>query len=88
MKLGKFRFGGVHPHDSKDTAQIASSIMTQAPKSVLISMAQHIGAPAKMLKNKGDKVQRGEMIGEASGYVSGNVFSSVSGTIANIEIAL
>lgn len=87
MKLGKFRFGGVHPHDSKDTAQIASSTMTQAPKSVLISMAQHIGAPAKMLKNKGDKVQRGEMIGEASGYVSGNVFSSVSGTIANIEIA-
>lgn len=87
MKLGKFRFGGVHPHDSKDTAQIASSNMTKSPKSVLISMAQHIGAPAKMLKNKGDKVKKGELIGEAGGYVSGNVFSSVSGTIANIEIA-
>ena len=87
MKLGKFRFGGVHPHDSKDTADIVSSNLSQAPKTVLISMAQHIGAPAKMLKNKGDKVERGELIGEASGYVSGNVYSSVTGTVASVEIA-
>ena len=87
MKLGKFRFGGVHPHDSKDTANIVSSNLSQSPKTVLISMAQHIGAPAKMLKNKGDKVERGELIGEASGYVSGNVYSSVTGTVASVEIA-
>ena len=87
MKLGKFRFGGVHPHDSKDTANIVSSNLSQSPKTVLISMAQHIGAPAKMLKNKGDKVERGELIGEASGYVSGNVYSSVTGTVASAEIA-
>ena len=87
MKLGKFRFGGVHPHDSKDTANIVSSNLSQSPKTVLISMAQHIGAPAKMLKNKGDKIERGELIGEASGYVSGNVYSSVTGTVASAEIA-
>ena len=87
MKLGKFRFGGVHPHDSKDTPNIVSSNLSQSPKTVLISMAQHIGAPAKMLKNKGDKVERGELIGEASGYVSGNVYSSVTGTVASAEIA-
>ncbi|WP_028330289.1 electron transport complex subunit RsxC [Brachyspira alvinipulli] len=87
MKLGKFRFGGVHPHDSKDTANIVSSNLSQSSKTVLISMAQHIGAPAKMLKNKGDKIERGELIGEASGYVSGNVYSSVTGTVASAEIA-
>ena len=87
MKLAKFRFGGVHPHDSKNTANIVSSNMENPPKSVLISMAQHIGAPAKLLKNKGDKVERGELIGEANGYVSGNVSSSVSGSVASVEIA-
>ena len=87
MQLGKFRFGGVHPNDSKDTADISSSTLSKLPKTVLISMAQHIGAPAKMLKNKGDKINRGELIGEAGGYVSGNVHSSVTGSIANVEIA-
>ena len=87
MNLGRFRFGGVHPHDSKDTADIASSALSTPPKTVLISMSQHIGAPAKMLKNKGDKIERGELIGEAGGYVSGNVHSSVTGTAASIEIA-
>ncbi|MCZ9956205.1 hypothetical protein [Brachyspira hyodysenteriae] len=87
MNLGRFRFGGVHPHDSKDTADISSSALSNAPKTVLISMAQHIGAPAKILKNKGDKIERGELIGEAGGYVSGNVHSSVTGTVASVEIA-
>ncbi|EKV58079.1 electron transport complex subunit RsxC [Brachyspira hampsonii] len=87
MNLGRFRFGGVHPHDSKDTADIASSALSKPPKTVLISMAQHIGAPAKMLKNKGDKIEKGELIGEAGGYVSGNVHSSVTGTVASVEIA-
>ena len=87
MQLDKFRFGGVHPNDSKDTADISSSTLSKLPKTVLISMAQHIGAPAKMLKNKGDKINRGELIGEAGGYVSGNVHSSVTGSIANVEIA-
>ncbi|MEI0559236.1 electron transport complex subunit RsxC [Brachyspira intermedia] len=87
MNLGRFRFGGVHPHDSKDTADIASSALSNPPKTVLISMSQHIGAPAKMLKNKGDKIERGELIGEAGGYVSGNVHSSVTGTAASVEIA-
>lgn len=87
MKLAKFRFGGVHPHDNKDTADVSSSTLSNPPKTILISMAQHIGAPAKILKNKGDKVERGELIGEASGYVSGNVHSSVTGTVASVEIA-
>ena len=87
MNLGRFRFGGVHPHDSKDTADISSSVLSKPPKTVLISMSQHIGAPAKMLKNKGDKIERGELIGEAGGYVSGNVHSSVTGTAASVEIA-
>ena len=39
------------------------------------------------MKNKGDKVERGELIGEANGYVSGNVSSSVGGSVASVEIA-
>ena len=87
MKLAKFRFGGIHPNDSKNSAEISSSKLTTFPKTVLISMAQHSGAPANLLKNKGDEVKRGELIGEANGFISGNVSSSFSGKIASIDIA-
>lgn len=87
MKLGKFRFGGIHPNDSKNSAEISSSKLANPPKTVLISMAQHLGAPANLLKSKGDEVKRGELIGEANGFISGNVSSSFSGKVASIDIA-
>ena len=55
------------------------------PKKVYISMSQHIGAPAVPIVNVGDHVKKGQLIGEASGALSANVYSSVSGTVCEIK---
>ena len=51
-------------------------------------MSQHIGAPAKPVVQKGDRVKVGTMIAEAGGFVSAPIFSSVSGTVAKIDTAI
>ena len=56
-----------------------------APKTVYISMSQHIGAPAVPVVNVGDKVTKRQLIGQAKGAISANVFSSVCGTVTAIE---
>lgn len=55
------------------------------PAQVRILMSQHIGAPAKALVKKGDQVFVGTKIGEAGGFVSANIHSSVSGTVTAVE---
>ncbi len=48
-------------------------------------MSQHIGAPARPIVKKGDRVLAGQKLAEADGYMSVPVFSSVSGTVKAIE---
>ncbi len=79
-----FKIGGVHPHDNKIAKEAAIAPLAP-PAKVAISMAQHLGAPATPVVAKGDKVLVGQVIGEPSGFISGFVHSSVSGTVAAIE---
>ncbi|MDY5578250.1 MAG: electron transport complex subunit RsxC [Lachnospiraceae bacterium] len=78
--------GGIHPHnDGKDISK-ASPISEYIPQGeIVIPLGQHIGAPATPLVKKGDRVFVNQKIGEASGFISSNVHSSVSGTVKNIE---
>ena len=79
-----FKIGKTHVPHRKNTAEMPAVRMT-APGEVLIPMSQHIGAPANPIVKAGDKVYVGTMIGEAVGFVSSPVFSSVSGTVKKIE---
>lgn len=79
-----FSMGGVHPHDCKISADSAIEIFP-LPQRMYISMSQHLGAPAKPLVQKGDKVRTGQMIGASAGFISANIHSSVSGTVAAVE---
>ncbi|MDR1097284.1 MAG: electron transport complex subunit RsxC [Tannerella sp.] len=79
-----FRIGGIHPPANKLSA--GRPIETIAvPAAVVIPLSQHIGAPAKAVVAKGDKVKVGTLIGKAEGFVSAHVHSSVSGTVAKID---
>lgn len=80
FKLGKTPV----PH-RKNTAKMSAVRMTRLPETVLIPMAQHIGAPANPVVKPGDKVFVGTLVGEAGGFVSANIHSSVSGTVKKIE---
>jgi electron transport complex protein RnfC len=48
-------------------------------------MSMHIGAPASPVVKAGDTVKVGQIIGEASGFVSSPVHSSVSGTVKRVD---
>ncbi len=82
-----FSIGGVHPHDSKYSSKVAIS-NAPMPVVVEIPLAQHIGAPAKAVVAKGDTVKVGDMIGEAAGFISANIHSSVSGTVTAVDTSL
>lgn len=84
MKLRTFSIGGVHPEDNKLTAEVKTQV-APLPKQAVFPLAQHIGAPAKPVVAKGDKVKVGTLIAEAGGFVSAPIFSSVSGTVFKID---
>jgi electron transport complex protein RnfC len=44
-----------------------------------------MGAPAKVIVNKGDEVKTGQIIARGEGFLSGNIHSSVSGKVSRIE---
>ena len=79
-----FKIGGVHPHDSKISKDCAIEDFPVLEKAYL-SMAQHLGAPAEPIVQKGDKVKVGQLIAKPTGFVSANIHSSVSGTVAAVE---
>lgn len=87
MKLHKnktFKLGGIHPHDHKISAG-AEITSLPIPKGVTIPVAQHIGAPAKIVVQRGDMVKVGQIIATHEGFVSSNIHASVSGRIGVIE---
>ena len=83
--MGKLTFsmGGVHPHDSKYARECAIEELP-LPQTVYVSMAQHLGAPAKPLVAVGDKVKVGQVIAEPGGFISAFIHSPASGTVKGI----
>ena len=78
--------GGIHPPDFKSFTEGNSIQMYMDPKMDLVfPMVQHIGAPCKPTVKKGDLVLRGQVIGEAQGYVSVPIHSSVSGKVKDVK---
>lgn len=77
--------GGIHPFDGKELSK-NKPIKNILPQGKLVyPLSQHIGAPATAIVGKGDHVLRGQKIAEASGFVSSNIYSTVSGTVESIE---
>lgn len=87
MKIRTFSIGGIHPDENKLTHEVPT-VVAELPKQAIFPLSQHIGAPAKPIVKKGDKVKVGTMIAEAGGFVSAPIFSSVSGTVFKIDTAI
>ena len=84
MKIRTFRIGGIHPEENKLTHEVPTQV-APLPKQAIFPLSQHIGAPAKPVVAKGDKVKVGTVLAEAGGFVSAPIHSSVSGTVAKID---
>lgn len=83
-ELKTFRLGGVHPQDNKLSAS-APLAQLPLPKQVTIPIIQHIGAPAKVVVQRGDTVKVGQVIAQHEGFISSNIHASCSGRIGIIE---
>ena len=80
--MAKLTFaGGIHPFDGKALSK-DKPIQDILPGNELVyPLAQHIGAPAKAIVAKGDRVLAGQKIAESSGFVSAPIYASVSGMV-------
>lgn len=87
MNIKTFSIGGIHPEENKLSHEVAT-VVAPLPKQATFPLSQHIGAPAKAVVKKGDKVKVGTMIAEAGGFVSAPIYSSVSGTVFKVDSAI
>ena len=81
--------GGVHPlsniHHGKPLTEHKATRVLDVPREIVIPLSRIIGKEAKPVVQKGDYVKKGQIIGEADGFISANVHSSVSGTVIKVE---
>ena len=77
-------FGGIHPKYNKEMSIKNEHLLTIIPKQVVIPMLQHIGAPCTPMVQVGDRVLRGQKIGDGEGLCV-PVHASVSGTVVAVE---
>lgn len=84
-RKGKFFSRGVHIADMKFISKDCPIRTLQAPETVSIALQQHIGKPAVPVVAVDDSVHCGQLIAKADGFVSANVYSSVTGKVTAIE---
>jgi electron transport complex protein RnfC len=82
-RLWKFH-GGVHLPEEKELSNQKPVVDATLPKRLVIPLGQHIGAPSRPCVKVGDRVLKGQMLGEPQGYVSAPVHASSSGVVVAI----
>ena len=78
------KLGGISVPHFKNTAYHKPEVMP-VPAEVMLPMSMHSGTPAKPVVSVGDAVKVGQVIGEAAGFVSSPVHSTVSGKVKSID---
>ncbi|MBI5561459.1 MAG: electron transport complex subunit RsxC [Deltaproteobacteria bacterium] len=78
---------GIHPAYHKELASAKRIERAALPKTVIIPLQQHAGAPCEPLVKKGDSVQEGQKIGDVKAFVSAPVHASISGKVKEIELS-
>jgi electron transport complex protein RnfC len=82
-----FKKGGVHPEENKLSAELPIQDFPM-PKQIIVPLGQCLGAPADCIVNKGDHVLTGQLIGTAKGFISANVHSPATGTVAKVDVVM
>ena len=82
---GEGFYGGLHPSEEKEETKDKRLEVFPEPEVAVIFLSQHTGKRARPLVKVGDKVNVGQKIGEADGFVSAPIHSSISGKVISIE---
>ncbi len=76
---------GVHPRERKSFSEKCAIEALPIPEELWIPLSQHIGAPANACVKVRDTVEFGQVIGEATGFVSAPVYASLPGTVKKMS---
>lgn len=85
MNLFKFK-GGVKPPTNKTQSLTLPIAQAPLPSRLIVPLHQSIGGMPQPVVQAGDKVLKGQLIGEADGWISSAVHAPTSGTV--LEVAM
>ncbi len=85
MNLFKFK-GGVKPPSNKLQSNHLPIAQAPMPSRLVVPLHQSIGGTPRPIVQTGDHVLKGQMIGEADGWISAAVHAPTSGTV--LEVAM
>lgn len=85
MNLFKFK-GGVKPPTNKTQSTTLPIAVAPLPSRLIVPLHQSIGGTPRPVVEAGDTVLKGQLIGEADGWISAAVHAPTSGTV--IEVAM
>lgn len=80
--------GGVHPPGRKDATAGRPTERGPVPERLFVPMSQHLGAPCAPVASVGDRVVRGQVLGDVEAMVSAPVHSPVNGEVKAITTVL
>ena len=87
LQLFKFK-GGVKPETHKAPSLQAAIGTAPIPAQLIVPLHQSIGGTPQPLVKAGDKVLKGQRIGEADKWVSAAVHAPTSGSVIAVETRL
>ncbi|MGQ9830111.1 MAG: electron transport complex subunit RsxC [Thermochromatium sp.] len=77
--------GGLHIPDEKALSNACPIERLPLAERLWVPIQQHIGAPGRPLVVVGDRVRKGQMIAEPTGFISAPVHAPTSGRVVAIE---
>ena len=81
----KFRHG-VHPPELKELTARTPIRRVPYPEEIVLPLRQHTGKPARAVVRPGARVERGDTVAEADGYVSTPIHASAAGVVSGITL--
>ncbi len=85
MKTFTFTLGGIHPEENKISEQMPIESL-EAARQLFVPVTQHLGAPAKVVVNKGDQVKTGQLLAKGEAFISANIHSPATGKVSKIDV--
>ncbi|MDZ4201472.1 MAG: electron transport complex subunit RsxC [Gallionella sp.] len=77
--------GGIHPPANKAQSTQLPVLRAPLPAKLTIPLRQHAGESAKPVVQVGDRVLKGQLIGEPEGFISSSIHAPTSGTITAVD---
>jgi electron transport complex protein RnfC len=85
--LGSHTFRhGVHPPELKQLTEELPIRRMPFADEIALPLRQHAGKPARLIVGRGDRVERGDKVGEADGFISVPIHTSAAGTVKDVRL--